>query len=242
MAASAMLAATLINQGWGFWPAIVAGLVLSILVGLLNGVIIAVARINPIITTLGTMGIIRGIAFISSGGATIIPTVPEWRIFGREYLAGVPVPLLLMLLTYALGFVALNYTRFGRYVYAIGGNPIAVRLAGVNVDGWRIVMYAVTGLLSGFAGIVLGSLSGSAFPNAALGMELDIIAAVILGGTSLAGGMGTVQGTFLGVLIIGIVKNGLIQLNVPTYWQMVAQGAVLLVAVLADRWRTGGYR
>jgi len=125
-------------------------------------------------------------------------------------------------------------------VYAIGGNPVATRLAGINVNKWRLVVYIIVGAGAGLSGVYLSSLMGTAMPNAALGFELSVIAAVILGGASLAGGSGSIIGTFIGMLILGVLNNGLVLLNVPSYYQTIAQGSVLLIAVAVDQFRTGG--
>lgn len=239
MAASSMAAAEVLSFGGGYALAVLAGIATGLIAGVLNGLVITRLRINPIIATLATMGIIRGGAFIVSKGVTVVTTDPAWTVIGQARIGSIPVPLLLVLAVYVAAWWVMKYTRFGRLVYAIGGNAKSCHLAGINVNNWQLVMYTVSGCLSAFGGLVLGSLSGSAFPNAASGMELDIVAATILGGASIAGGIGNVGGTLLGVLIIGVLNNGLVQLNVPTYWQMVAKGLVLLVAVAVDQLRRG---
>jgi ribose transport system permease protein len=242
VAASGVLSVMLLQQGMPLIVAVIGGMALGAVVGLFNGTIITRLRINPLIATLGTMTIVRGLAFMATAGLTLTVQSKAFIFLGRGYIMGVPAPFVLMLVVYALVFVVLQYTQFGRYVYAIGGNPAASRLAGINVDGWRLLIYMIVGLAAGLSGVMLASLMGTAMPNAAQGYELEVIAAVILGGASLAGGVGTIQGTLIGMLILGVLANGMILLNVPSYWQMIARGTVLLLAVAADQWRYRGTR
>jgi ribose transport system permease protein len=244
MAASGMIVSSLImNAGWAVGPARVAAMGFGLLVGLSNGLIITKARINPLITTLATGFIIRGAGYVASNGRTLGVIKEGYSELGRgRLLDAVPFPVIGLMLVYLLVYFVMQYTRLGHYIYAIGGNPVACRVSGINVDRWRISIYALCGMIAGTAGVLLSSLTGSGIPNAAIGSELVIIAGVILGGVSLSGGIGRVEGTLLGVLILGTLTNGLIMLNVQSYWQIIAQGGVLLIAVLIDTWRTGGYR
>jgi ribose transport system permease protein len=244
MAASGMIVSSLImNAGWAVGPARVAAMGFGLLVGLSNGLIITKARINPLITTLATGFIIRGAGYVASNGRTLGVIKEGYSELGRgRLLDAVPFPVIGLMLVYLLVYFVMQYTRLGHYIYAIGGNPVACRVSGINVDRWRISIYALCGMIAGTAGVLLSSLTGSGIPNAAIGSELVIIAGVILGGVSLSGGIGRVEGTLLGVLILGTLTNGLIMLNVQSYWQIIAQGGVLLTAVLIDTWRTGGYR
>jgi ribose transport system permease protein len=244
MAASGMVTSSLImNAGWAIAPARLAGVAFGLLIGLINGLIVTKGRINPLITTLATGFIIRGLGYIASNGQTLGVIKPGYTEMGRDRLFdAVPYPVIGLLLTYAVVYFIMRYTKLGNYIYAIGGNANACRVSGINVDHWRLVIYMLCGAIAGFAGVVLSSLTGSGIPNVAIGSELVIIAGAILGGVSLSGGRGRVEGTLLGVLILGTLTNGLIMLNVQSYWQTVAQGGVLLAAVLIDAWRTGGYR
>ena len=242
MAASGVLVAMLLQHGMPLAVAMLAGILLGVVVGLLNGLIVTRLRINPLITTLGTMSIVRGVAFLATGGVSLSINNDAFRFVGRGRLATVPAPFVFMLIIFIIVYIVLGYTQFGRYVYAIGGNPVASRLAGINVNKWRLVIYVIVAASAGLSGVVLASLMGTAMPNAAQGYELNVIAAVILGGASLAGGAGTIQGTLVGILILGVLSNGLVLLNVQTYYQMIAQGFVLLAAVAADQLRTGGYK
>ncbi len=218
------------------------GLVVGMLCGLINGFLVTRLRINPIICTLGTAGIFRGIAFLLTGGQSHAVPTAGFRWLGRIQILGVPSPIIFMLIVMALGFITLRYTKFGRSVYAIGGNPIASRLAGLNINRIRMKLFVIVATSAAFAGMVLLSKLGTMIPNAAAGTELNVIAASILGGTALAGGGGTIQGTLVGVLILGALRNGLVINNINPYWQEIASGIVLITAVAVDILRSGGYR
>ncbi len=226
------------NNVLPIWPATVVGLASGVLVGLANGLIITRLRINAIITTLGTLSIVRGLAFVISSGQTNLLNIPSFRFLGVDSLAGIPVPLVIMLVMYALMFVLMGYTNFGRSAYAVGGSADAARLSGIPVDRVRVLVYTLGGVLAALGGVILAAQLGASFPKAADGLELAAIAAVILGGASLAGGKGTILGTLLGVLILRILDNGLIIANVSSYYQQVARGLVLLLAVGFDQIRT----
>jgi ribose transport system permease protein len=243
MAMAGLAAAVLVRAGLPFGVAFGAALATGLLVGSINGFIVTKLHINPLITTLAIGMIVRGLAYVAAGGATLTVPVKGFSDLGRGRLGGiVPYPVIILAIVYLFAHILLTRTILGRNVYAIGGNSIACRLAGINVDRWRVLFYALGGLFAGFGGYMLSSLVGSSMGNAAIGSELSVIAGVVLGGASLAGGEGTMIGTLLGILVLGTLTNGLIMLNVSTYWQQVASGVVLLLAVLLDAWRTGGYR
>lgn len=218
---------------------ILAGVLVGILVGIINGLIITVIGIGPIITTLGTMTIFRGLAFILTGGMSVYGVPSEFQSLGRGYvLEGlIPLPVVVMLLVFAVCYVGLNNSFLGRYIYAVGGNEEAARLSGIPVQRIKIIVYTIGGATAGLSGIILASRLGAGQAAAASGFELDVITAVILGGVSIAGGEGRLEGTLLGVLIIGILSNGLILLNVEPYYQLVVKGLALLVAVGLGRLR-----
>jgi ribose transport system permease protein len=243
MAASGMAAAVAIRAGAPFGLGFATALLLGLGVGLINGLIITKIRINPLITTLGMGMIVRGFTYIGYSGGTLTVPAEGFTELGRGRLFDViPYPVIILLVVYFAMHIILTRTLPGRMVYAIGGNPIACRLAGINVDRWRLVFYSTGGLFAGFGGYMLSSLVGSAMANAAIGAELDIIAGVILGGASLLGGEGNLIGTFLGILVLGTLTNGLIMLNVQVFWQQVARGTALMLALFIDSWRSGGYR
>jgi ribose transport system permease protein len=237
MAAAGIMSAYLINQGTEFGLAIAGALALGCAIGLANGAIVAYLRINPLITTLATLAIVRGFAYVITEGKAEVVSNETYLDLGTDEVLGIPiVVVLLVALFLAVGF-AIPRTRFGRYMYAIGSNARAARLAGIRVRRWQLVFFGLSGTLAAVAGCVTVSRTGTAEPSANLGAELDVITAVILGGTSLAGGRGRLMGTFLGLLVIAVLNNGLILLGVQSYWQQVVKGAVLLLAVSWDELR-----
>jgi ribose/xylose/arabinose/galactoside ABC-type transport system permease subunit len=239
MAAAGLLAARLLRLGVPALPTVLIVLMFGAIVGTINGFLISKLKINSFITTLAMMSIIRGVGYIFSEGKSELIPNETFRSIGRGYLplTQIPIPVLLFLLVGFFSYLLLSRTEFGRYVYAIGGNETATRLAGIDVDRWKILVYIYCATLCAFAGIVLSATAGSSFPNAALGREMDVIAGVILGGTSLYGGEGTILGTVMGVLILGTLSNGMILMNIDAYWQQVVKGVILLLAVLIDVWR-----
>jgi ribose/xylose/arabinose/galactoside ABC-type transport system permease subunit len=237
MAASGMLTATLLQADQPDLVAVLGAVASAAVMGAINGFFIIKVRINPIIATLASMSIMRGAGYLYSGGIALSIGADRFKYLGRGYLLGIPVPLMLWAAVCLVAFLALRFTRFGQYAYAIGGNDTACRVAGVNVDRYRMALYVSCSTLAGLAGVVLTSLSGTATPTAALGAELDIIAAVILGGISLAGGKGSILGTVLGMLILGTMANGMTLTNVSPYWQVVLRGVVLMAAVSLDSLR-----
>ncbi|MGH2379622.1 MAG: ABC transporter permease [Candidatus Limnocylindria bacterium] len=222
--------------------AILIGLLAGTSVGVFNGIIVTRFRINPIIATLASAGIVRGIAFLITSGQSKALADPAFQLIGRSNLFGIPGSLIIATIVAVITYIVLRRTVFGRMVYAIGGNPVASALAGINIDRWRMLFFMASSFSAALAGIVLLSRLGTVIPTAAAGTELNTIAAVILGGTSLAGGAGAIQGTVVGVLILGTLQNGQTLLNIDAYWQAIVAGIVLILAVAADRLRTGGYR
>ena len=212
-------------------------LVIGIVVGLANGTIISHGRINPLIATLATLAIVRGLGYVISGGRELIISNPAFLAVGVGTVAGVPYIVILLIATFAIFAWVMPRTLFGRYAYAIGSSARAAQRAGVPVARWRIAYYVTSGGLAALAGLVFVARTGNAQPSAALGIELDVITAVILGGTSLTGGRGRLWGTFVGLVLLGVVNNGLILVGVPAFWQQVVKGAILLVAVLYDELR-----
>jgi ribose transport system permease protein len=220
--------------------AVAAALGVGLAVGAFNGAAVTFARINPLIATLGTLSIVRGLAFRFSGGLTQGIQNAGFDFLGRGFLLGIPFPAIVMIVLFALTAWVMGWTVFGRNLYAVGGNPQASRLAGLPVKPLTLAIYILSGLSAAVAGIFLTSQLGAAAPQAAQGLELSVIAAVILGGTSLAGGKGSIWGTLLGVLIMGTLNNGLTLLNVSSEYQDVARGTVLLLAVALDQLRQRG--
>jgi ribose transport system permease protein len=237
MAAAGMVAASLLEGGAPIWLAFVAAIGLGIVVGLINGTIISYFHINPLITTLAMLAIVRGLAFVISGGREIIISERSWLEIGTGALVGIPIIVIVAVSVFLIIGFAMPRTPFGRYAYAIGSNIRASRLAGVAVNRWRLSFYVVCGATAALAGLVLTARVGSARPAAAATFELDVIIAVILGGASLTGGRGTLWGTMIGLLLIGVINNGMTLAQIPAFWQQVVKGVILLAAVLYDEFR-----
>ncbi|CRM72034.1 ribose ABC transporter permease [Pseudomonas sp. 25 R 14] len=237
MALSGTLTAGLMVAGLPPGLAIGAGLLIGVAFGVGNGLFVAYLHMPPIIVTLATMGIARGFGLMYTDGYPI-SGLPEWfGFFGRESLFGIQVPILIMLVTYLVAYVLLQHTRIGRYIYAIGGNEEAVRLSGVRAARFKLLVYGLSGLTAAIAGLVLTSRLMSGQPNAGIGFELDAIAAVVLGGASIAGGRGVIAGTLLGAMLLGVLNNGLNMLGVSPYVQSVIKGAIILLAIFISRQR-----
>ena len=237
------LVGVIISHGqytFGVWGAVALGLAASVLVGLTNGLLVTRVGINPLITTLGMFSVVRGLAYVLSGGLTEPMLDPVFGKLGRGFIAGIPVPVVIFAVVTIGCYVVLKYTKYGRAMYSIGGNATASRLAGLRVKRYQLTAYVLSALSAGVAGVMLTSLLGAGAPQAATGLELSAIAAVILGGTSLAGGKGTIWGTLLGVLILGTLNDGMVLLSVSAYFQQIAQGLVLLLAVGLDQLRLRG--
>lgn len=216
---------------------ILAGLAVGLLCGLANGLIVSKLSIPPFIVTLGMMSIARGLVYVITRGRPVVELPDEFFFLGQGRIWIVPVPVVCMLAIAFAGSVFLSRTPLGRSIYAVGGNEDAARLSGINVDKVKIVVYSLCGLLSGFAGVTTASHLSSAQPTSGLTNELDVIAAVIVGGTSLMGGSGTVLGTVIGAALMGVLRNGLILLGVSANWQLVPLGTVIIVAVVFDQFR-----
>lgn len=240
VALAGCVTASLLAGGQSTIMAILTGMAVGTGLGFINGIIITRGNIPPFIATLGVMTAVRGYTLVFSDGRPITGLSEEFRMLGGGYLAGIPVPVVLMAIIFFVAYIILKKTRLGRYIYAIGGNEEAARLSGINTRKILVSVYTLAGLLAGFSGIIMASRLNSAQPTAGAGFELDAIAAVVLGGTSLAGGTGTVGGTLVGALIIGVLDNGLNLLNVSSFYQQVAKGLVILLAVFIDRKRSKG--
>jgi ribose transport system permease protein len=237
LAVSSVLAAMTMKGGHGAGLAAGIALLAGAAMGSLNGVVIAKGKVAPFIATLGTMTLLRGAALVLSNGSPISGFPSQlFAMLGGGYVARlIPVPVVLMLAMFAVFWFVLRRTVFGRHVYATGGNAEAAKLSGVNTDRVQILVYTLSGAMAALAGVILTSRLDSAQPTAGAGYELDAITAVVLGGTSLAGGRGWVFGTLVGALLIGVLNNGLNLLGVSAFYQEVVKGSVILLAVLLDR-------
>ena len=216
---------------------VIAGIAAGAAVGLFNGAVVAGLKVNSLIATLATMEIVRGLAYIASSGDAVIITEPAFFEIGASSFLGLSTPIWINLGVFALFGWLLNYGVFGRNVLAIGGNKEAARLAGLPVVRIRIVVFMLQGAVAGLAGVLLASRMSLGDPKTSIGLELGVISACVLGGVSLTGGIATISGVVVGVLIMGCVQNAMSLLNVPTFYQYVVRGTILLLAVLFDRWR-----
>lgn len=224
-----------VNQGLPMWLAILLGLIIGTLAGFLNGVIVSTFRVPAFIITMAMMNVCNGVAYVYSGGQATRINDPFFSAIGTGYLFNViPLPILYMVILIAVISFVLGKTKFGTYVYAIGGNREAARLSGVPIKKVEVIVFTLSGALSAFAGLVLCSRMYSGQPSVGSGYELDAIAACVLGGTSMSGGKGHISGTILGAMVIGIISNGLNLIGVSSYWQLIVKGVIIAGAVLLD--------
>jgi len=217
--------------------AILIGICVGLIVGMLNGAVISKTTIPPFIVTLATMNIIKGLAYVYTGGSPVRVVSKEWQFFGAGYIGPFPTPVIILGVVLIITVIIMNKTKFGRHIYAVGGNQQAAEFSGINVAKIKFGVHAFSGLMAGLAGVVLASRMYSGQPTAGDGAEMDAIAAVVVGGTSMAGGYGKIGGTIIGALIIGVLNNGLNLMNINSFWQYVVKGAVILLAVYIDYFR-----
>lgn len=224
----------MVKSGFSMTMAVILALVLAVGIGVLNGFLVSSVGIPAIIATFATQTIFAGTAYLLSGGTPIYGFDERFKVIGQGYIGPVPVPVIIMIICFAIGSFILNKTYFGRYFYAVGGNEEAAKLSGIRVGRIKYLTYALAGLFSGLAGIVMLSRTNSAQPTAGIGYEFDVITCVVLGGVSVAGGIGKISNVVAGVLIIGVLTNGMVLLNVSTFSQMIVKGIVLILAVGFD--------
>lgn len=238
LALAGAVCASMISADTPLLLAVVATLLIGGALGAANGVVVSLLGVQPFIATLVGMTILRGATLVYTGGRPIstgdFDVAESFYQIGGGYVGPIPVPVVVILLVFALFWVILNHTRFGRYVYAIGGNESVTRIAGIHVTRVKVLVYALSGMMAALAGMILTARLESAQPTAGIGYELDAIAAVVLGGTSLMGGRGTLVGTLIGALIIGVLNNALNLMDVSSYFQQIAKGSVILLAVVVD--------
>ena len=234
MALSSTVVAMLLLTGMPIFIAVLCGLFMGGVIGIANGVLVTSFGINPLIATLGTMSIARGIALVLTEGFSVSSLPSSFAWIGKASFGGFPVIVIVTLVLVVLFDLAVRHTRFFRQVYFIGANEKAAMLSGIHVNRVRIILYALTGILAAFAGILLASRLMSGTPTAGNGIELQVLAAAVIGGASLRGGEGTILGAFLGVVFVALINNTMTMLAVSIYWQMIVIGGVLIMAVALD--------
>ncbi|NOH16177.1 ribose ABC transporter permease [Clostridium cochlearium] len=236
LAISGAISASIIRATNSIFLSIIVALIIGAIIGLMNGVVVAKGKIQAFIVTLATMTILRGVTMVYTNGTPISGLSDKFMLIGNKKILGyIPVPAIITIVVLIIAWYILSQTRYGRYVYALGGNEDSARLSGINTDKIKTLVYVICGITAALSGVITTSRVGSASPNAGLGFELDAIAAVVLGGTSLAGGEGTVVGTIIGAMIIGVLNNGLNLAGVSAYYQSIVKGLVILLAVLIDK-------
>ena len=218
----------------GFLAAILVGAI----VGMFNGLVICKTDIPPFIVTLASMNIAKGIALVYTQGAPIRCMTDAFKFPGAGYVGPVPTPVILMLIVFVIAALMINRTQLGRHIYAVGGNAQAAKFSGINVSKVKFIVYTYTGIMAGIAGVVVASRLYSGQPTAGDGAEMDAIAAVVVGGTSMSGGSGRIGGTLIGVLIIGVLNNGLNLMGVDSNWQYIVKGIVIMIAVFIDYFKS----
>ena len=224
----------------GPYPAFIAisvGLIVGMGCGAISGVVVSRFAVPAFVATLGMLSAARGLTLLYAGGRPVPALTPEFRWIGTGDLFGIPMPVVIFAVVFLVSVWVLNATRFGRHVYAAGGNPHAATVSGISVKNIRLIVYVISGALAGLAGMILAARTGSALTQAGIAYELDAIAAVVIGGTSLAGGVGRITGTLIGALLIGVVNNGLDLLGVESYYQQVIKGILIVAAVMLDQAR-----
>jgi len=234
VALSGVLVASWALDGLPIWLSIICIISIGALIGMFNGIAIYKFKMASFIVTLATMSVGSGLALVHSNGQTIYGYDPALNFLGSGKIAGIPVSILILFIVYIAAWFVLKYTAFGRNIYAIGGNAQAARLSGVRVELIGIAVFSIAGALAGLASLIQMGRLGAATPIAGQGLELQTIAAVVIGGTSLFGGIGRITGTFIGVLLIGVLNNGLAIADVSSFWEKTIQGLVIFLAVIVD--------
>ncbi|MCI9304175.1 ribose ABC transporter permease [Clostridium sp.] len=235
VAISGAFAASIIKSTNNVFLAIIVAGIVGIVIGLINGLLISKGKLQAFIATLATMTIFRGVTLVFTNGTPISKLSESFVNIGNGKLGFIPIPVVITVIVFIIAVYVLTQTRFGRYLYALGGNEDSARLSGINTNKIKTLVYVISGFASSIAGVIIASRIGSASPNAGTGFELDAIAAVVIGGTSLAGGEGRITGTLIGALIIGVLNNGLNLMNVSPFYQSIVKGLVILIAVLLDK-------
>jgi ribose transport system permease protein len=216
---------------------ILGGVFVGAACGLVNGLLVAFAGLNPFIATLGMLSVARGLVYISTGAIAVFGAPEAFRLLGQGVLGPIPIPIIVIIIVAIAGYVVLSRTRLGRYAYAMGSNLEAVRLSGIPIRRYLTSVYVISGALAGLGGMIAASRVNSGQPNFGIGLELDVIAAAVIGGASLFGGQGTILGTLIGAFLIALIRNGSVLLNINTFYQDVIIGVVIWLAVFWDQYR-----
>jgi ribose transport system permease protein len=225
------------NAGWPVVLAILGGILAGAICGLVNGLLVSVAGLNPFIATLGMLSVARGLVYIPTNAKAVFGAPDSFRLLGQGVIGAIPIPIIVVAVVAIIGYIVLSRTKLGRYAYAMGSNREAARLSGIPIKRYLTVVYVISGALAGFGGMIASSQVASGQPNFGMGLELDAIAAAVIGGASLFGGQGTVVGTLIGAFLIALIRNGSVLLDVNIYYQQVIIGVVIWVAVLWDQYR-----
>lgn len=215
--------------------ALAAGLLVGGASGAVSGIVVSRFNVPAFVATLGMLSAARGLTLIYAGGMPVPALTPDYRWIGTGDVFNIPLPVVIFALVFAVAWWVLKHTRFGRHVYAAGGNPHAAKVSGINVGKITFLVFVISGVLAGVSGMVLAARTGSALTQAGIAYELDAIAAVVIGGTSLSGGVGTITGTLIGALLIGVMNNGLDLMGVESYYQQVIKGMLIVAAVMLDQ-------
>ncbi len=237
LALSGAICAGMLKSGMALPGVLAITLAVGVGVGFFNGIAVTAGRITPFVVSLGMLTIARGLTLIYTKGYPISGFNADFRLIGGGYLLGIPIPIIIFLGIVLLAYIVLTQTRLGRYTYAIGGNEETVKLSGVNANFFKALAYVICSLTAAISALISTSRLNSGGPQAGVGYELDVIAAVVIGGTSLSGGRGSIWGTFIGALLIGVINNGMNLLGISPYFQQVVKGFIIIGAVLLDRLR-----
>jgi len=225
------------NAGVPVVPAILGGILVGAACGLVNGILVSVAGLNPFIATLGMLSVARGVVYIPTNAKAVFGAPDSFRLLGQGVIGSIPIPIIVVAVVAVVGYIVLSRTKLGRYAYAMGSNREAARLSGIPIRRYLTLVYVISGALAGFGGMIASSQVASGQPNFGIGLELDAIAAAVIGGASLFGGQGTVVGTLIGAFLIALIRNGSVLLDVNIYYQQVIIGVVIWIAVLWDQYR-----
>jgi ribose transport system permease protein len=225
------------NLGLPVPLAVLGGALVGALAGLVNGLLVSVAGLAPFIATLGMLTVARGLVYIVTNAQAIFGAPDSFRLLGQGVIGPIPIPILVIVVVAVAGYIILSRTRLGRYAYAMGSNLEAARLSGIPIRRYLTSVYVISGALAGFGGMIAASRVNSGQPNFGIGLELDVIAAAVIGGASLFGGQGTVLGTLIGAFLIALIRNGAVLLDISTFYQQVIIGVVIWLAVFWDQYR-----